>query len=422
MERISVPDRRGARDGWPGLVSRWRRLRARAQADHRQESPTLPDLPSQAALQSLTVITGKPGISRQTRKPGSSSPFQRDRVLAQNGRLRAVARPGSRLTLVVAEHGALLPEERAALSRYRLEQYVLANLFSADLVERWGVTEDPGMGLLNAADTHVFAATPEGVIASYLSLQTASGALANLARVANATTRAGDGANAGALASQWMFPEAPTLAEMERPIFPVETEHDDLYMRHPGLRVIPVESVREISRLVRNQRADLRPLLRDVTDIAVAETIVAAAAFVIEPANRVEAIIGCMAAEARRMLFNYRIPVAYAKDAPIYGDNLGGAISGQLIWTSETRAEGAFWPFAISVLDVRRDASYYAELQEALGRSSTQEIREGLNRLRKRMPLRPPRFAATFAYPGYREDSGPDGFKQVALPIAWAGL
>src|SRR5579859_6821 len=257
-------------------------------------------------------------------------PFRRERVFARAGRLQFKAREGSRLTVIVARESDLLPEERTAISRYRLEQYMHVNLYSASLIEEWGIKEDPGMDLLTPNDVHFLTATEDGVIAAYLCLQNASSLLA---------TRATQIVSPGVpLPQATLVPEqpltnAPILGDANRPIFPVETKHGDLFSAHPAFRTLPVSSVREITRLVRNQRPDMRGRLRDIADIAIAETIVASAHYVNDPANRVEAIIGCMALEARRALLNYRIPVAYAPDAPLLGENLSGSdAGGRVLW------------------------------------------------------------------------------------------
>jgi hypothetical protein len=381
---------------------------------------------------------GAPVISA----PKDVFPFRLERMLSRSNHLKVTARAGTKLVVVTAPHGALLPEERTAISRYRLEQYTLANLYSASLVEQWRIREDPSMALLNPEDIHIVTATADGLIASYMCLQTASSALAERAAAMYAHMRESKRADAvdampeagipeqdltgsdGAGAQrQKSFPSAVTMSEESRPLFPVETEYGDLFARHPGLKTLPFANVREITRLVRNQNPQARAPLREVADLAVAETIVASAHYVSNPVNLIEAVIGCIAPEARQALLNYRIPVAYAPEAPIAGDNLGGgSAEGPLIWTDESREEGRFWPFAISALDLRRDLDYFMGLDEALNRSSTREAREAVNTLRKRTPLRAPRFAASFTYSGYTEDAEQSGYAQVTLPVAWIGL
>jgi hypothetical protein len=307
--------------------------------------------------------------------------------------------------VVVAAHGALTPVEHEAISRYRLEQYALAGLYSGELVMLLGIADDPSMALLNPDDTHVIAATGDGLIAAYMCLQTASSAIAPRS----------PGALGMRVDVRHLHIGALPLAEARRPLFPVETEYGALFARHPGLRTLPVSGVREITRLVRNQRPDLRARLRDIADLAVAETIVAAALHVIEPVRRIEAIIGCIAPEARQAMANYRVQVAYAPEAPIVGENLGGgAAGGPLIWADAAREAGRFWPFAISTADVRHQRAYFMALADALGAPSPQGAREALNALRRRTPLGAPRFAAPSADSGRGWEGAP--------PVAWVGL
>lgn len=408
LELAAAP--RVLRGDWPRTLTLWRRVtpveppahpRGASEAgaplagDAQRPAPV-----SKARITPFPVFAApRAGTLDTSAALESASPFHRALMRGAGGRLAVTLRAGTGLTVVVASEGALTSEERAAISRYRLEQYVQANIYSAEAVERWGLQDDPSMALLNAADTHVIVATADGLIVSYMCLQMASSALSD-----HAADVVG----------------AHTLGESARPLFPVETEFGELLAHHPGLRTLPIASVREITRLVRNQRPDLRARLREVADVAVAETIMAATRYVIAPANLVEAIVGCIAPEARQALVNFRIPVAYAPDAPITGENLGGgAPDGPMIWTDEAREAGRFWPFAISTLDVRRQREYFAGLSAALDGPTIAEARSAVNRLRTRAPLRPPRFAASFFYKGYRESGA---LAQVALPVTWVGL
>lgn len=443
---------------WPRTLTLWRRrLSEVSDRLHGAEEPLLhyaalvrstrnaPHEVSGAPSALSAEYTGSPTDSGHEARDGAELstaedpfPFRLGRMLTRADQLKVTARAGTKLVVVTAPDGALLPEERAAISRYRLEQYMLANLYSADLIEKWGIREDPSMALLNPDDIHIVAATSDGLIAAYLCLQTASSVLAQRAAVetgrrrspfedalreiekaAQATAAAADSSGS----HQKQATDALALSIEDRALFPVETEYGQLFARHPGLKTLPVASVREITRLVRNQNPLARVWLRDVADIAVGETIVASSHYVREPANKVEAVIGCIAPEARQALLNYRIPVAYAPEAPIAGDNLGGgAAEGPLIWTDESSEVGRFWPFAISVLDLRRDHDYFMGLEEALNRSSTREVREAVNVLRRHTPLRAPRFAASFTYAGYSEYAEKSGYAQLALPVAWIGL
>ncbi len=305
------------------------------------------------------------------------APFQLERLQRRIQRkmsgFKVITRSDTGLSVITTPHGALLDDERAALARYRLEQYVLAGFYRADLTIDVGIREDPSMALLNPDDVHIIVATTDGIIASYLCLQRASSTLRHAMSEAGACAPA-------------EFSLYPVMSKFDRPVFPVETEYGELFARHPGFLETPISTVREITRLVRNLSQDggIRTRLRQIVDLAIAETLVATERHMVDRSNRIEAIIGCMAPEARQALFNFRIPIAYAPNAIIMGDNLsGGAPEKGLLWTDESHETGRFWPFALSDIDVRAESDHFDRLEAALNCASVQEARRMLAFVRR---------------------------------------
>jgi hypothetical protein len=175
-----------------------------------------------------------------------------------------------------------------------------------------------------------------------------------------------------------------------RPLFPTETEYGAaLFSDHPALGLIPVAGVREVSRLVRNQSVEYTSLMQAAT----AETILAAARVLCDPQQRIEATLGCIAPDARRLLHVLGIPVAYAPHAPILGPNLGGGAQGeQLLWTADAHLEGRFWPFVVASADLRVEQQYLHQLDAALGRDSAETAIADLNNVRRGRPRIPSRY------------------------------
>lgn len=307
----------------------------------------------------------------------------------------AILRPGTGLSVITSAHVALTDEERLAISRYRLEQYVTAGFYDADLVEQQALREDPSMEMLGARDTHIFVANEAGIILSYLCLQSPSHWFQPLVSESPAQpaheisrlhpVRRRTNADVALL---------PMMSDLIRSGFPVETEYGEIFARHRGIRDTPVDNVYEISRFVRNLRLPHRTA-ESVTDLAMVETIVAAQRFLTDPRRRNEIVIGCMAPPARRFLHGIGIRIAYAAKAPILGENRGGeAPNGSRIWASASNEPGRFWPFALSCIELRQDDSYYARLDVALSRDSAQTARREMNALRRSDSVLRSRFAS----------------------------
>jgi hypothetical protein len=151
------------------------------------------------------------------------------------------------------------------------------------------------------------------------------------------------------------------MLDIDRLYFPVEIDYGhELYSIHPGLALLPVANVREMTRLVRNQA-----IHGPAATVATTEVIVATAKMLRDHRYRVEAIIGCASPDVRRLLHRLNIPMAYA---PLAEDRLGQhpASLDATIWSPEAARSGKFWPIALSSRDVSADGRYFDALDVAL--------------------------------------------------------
>lgn len=281
-----------------------------------------------------------------------------------------VTRAGTGLVVVTAVHEHLTPEEQRAISEYRLHQYVLAGLYDAEKVARLGLEVDPAVSMLAPRDIHVAIGDTEGRFLSYVCMQSPIGWKDALARADEPSTC------------------SHVMGHPDRLEFPCESEYGmDIYRYHPGMKTLPVASVREFMRLVRNQA------IRVPADLfAVAEIMAAVAKVIMTPSHQIEALIGCGSPAVRKMLYSFGIPVAYAPTAPIVGDNLSGEVAHDLLWTNESHQPGRFWPLILATSDVYLDAEFYREADRILG-LPLDELAQELDSLRGVALRRRPRHA-----------------------------
>lgn len=279
-------------------------------------------------------------------------------------------RVGTGLVVIVARHDALTPAEHAVISAYRLRQYTLAGMYDEALVRELALEGDPAMDAVAGRDLHVAVGDHEGRFLCYLCIQSPMTLTPELGPAPE--------------------PYTAIMREYDRPLFPVETEYGlDLYGTHPGMRWLPIANVRELSRLVRNQELPYSPAV----EVAPAETILASAQALTDHCHRIEAIVGCIAPEARRLLNNLGVPMAYAPEAPILADNLSGRLpDGRLLWTANAHASGRFWPYALATVDLAQEAAHFAELESILAQPDAADVISMLRRWRGRGLTRRPRY------------------------------
>jgi hypothetical protein len=261
---------------------------------------------------------------------------------------RRTKRDGTGIVVISALHGDLTATELDAISEYRLQQYVLSGMYDEHIIARLGLKRDPGVELLADEDVHIAVGDVDGRFLCYMCMQ----------------SPLATGEHARTSAPRWR------LQDSRRPAFPVESEYGrGIYGEHPDLGPLPLESVRELTRLVRNQA------LRTPADLCtVVEAVLAVARAMSDPSLGTDAIVGCASREVRRALYRLGIPMIYAPKAPILGENLGAKIEGHLLWTEQSHMPGRFWPFALLSADVRLDVEYFDRLDAALARPAPEVL------------------------------------------------
>jgi hypothetical protein len=286
-----------------------------------------------------------------------------DSVVPRQGYTRVV-RPGTQIVIVTARHDALSADELRAIGEYRLDQYILAGLYDAEVADRLGLTTDPEMGRLSPRGLHIAIGDTSGRFLCYVCFESAS-----IPPFGN-------------VRSDLVY---PVLRDTDRLYFPCEVDFGGwIYADHPGMALLPAANVRELIRLVRNQ-SEKSPLDR----LAVVEMLVAIARVLSDPVHRLEAIVGCASPDVRRLLHSYGIPVAYM---PFATDKQGWySAQTDAIWTEASHRPGRFWPFAIATADIRAETPFFDALEEALSLDPPY-IAEALAPLRRRGPERTPRY------------------------------
>jgi len=151
------------------------------------------------------------------------------------------------------------------------------------------------------------------------------------------------------------------LADQERAVFPAETElfGRGVFESLPAIQTIPVERMREIAHLMRNQ-AIKTPL----TGIAVFEICYALTEVLTNPRLGIDVTLGSSGPEARNLMELVNIPMLYAPWAQVV---VSEAKPEEDFWIPPPNAEGYFWPYVIPVADLRTLAPFRQELDQALG-------------------------------------------------------
>jgi hypothetical protein len=281
-----------------------------------------------------------------------------------------VVRQGTGLVALTAVHECLTPREQRAISEYRLHQYVLAGLYDAEKVARLELDVDPAVAMLAPRDIHVAIGDTDGRFLSYVCMQSPVGWK---------DTLDAEGAEPA---------HVSLMGDPDRLEFPCEAhEARRIYSQHPGIKMLPVEGVREFIRLVRNQA------IRVPADLfAVAEVMSAVAKVIMNPVHHIEALVGCASPAVRKMLYSFGIPIAYAPNIPVTGEQPSGEVAGDVLFTSESLQPGRFWPLILATPDVQLDAEFYHEADRVLA-LPLDELAQELNSLRGVELRRQPRHA-----------------------------
>jgi hypothetical protein len=251
-------------------------------------------------------------------------------------------RRGTGIAVRFLQHGQLTSEQLEAIGEYRLEQYILAGMYDGRAASELGLTTDPALHHTFDSTLHLVIGDEEHHLLCYVSFEVAHLPAPNL-QAPNS------------------YPVHPWMVDMHRLYFPVEIDYGhELYATHPGLALVPVANVREMTRLVRNQA-----IPGPAATVATTEVIVATAMMLRDHRYRVEAIIGCASPDVRHLLHRLNIPIAYA---PLAVDRLGQhpAALDATIWSPDAARPGKFWPIALSSRDVSADGCYFDALDTAL--------------------------------------------------------
>lgn len=275
-------------------------------------------------------------------------------------------RDGTGLVITALRHDALAPAQAEALAEFRLQQYVLCGWYDLDALERRGTIADPAFEHLPWNTIHVLAGTASGHLLAYFCMQPA-----NLDVSALDATGLAD---LGALDSG--SHRTPLMGDASRPLFPTEIHSFSprVFTSLPALRAVPVQRVRELTRLLRNQTS---PSL--LSAIAVVEAVCAMTAVAMNPESEIAVMLGCVDREARQVTAHLGIPILFAPLAPTIP--LPPA-EHEFYWAASANEQGRFWPFVIATDDLTSLTQWFGEIDSMLAGSS-RDVRRGIVELRR---------------------------------------
>ncbi len=316
--------------------------------------------PAPAAV-SVTPETRKasasPGILRMPAPKKADDDFRvylRSRQLsARYPALTAIAAKGKDVLYVrnrpsglwsyAIRHDMLSASAFNEFGEFRIDQYALAGLYDTTKIAQRGYRTDPTLADLAENAIHVLCGTAAGQILACCSVVPPRGPLYS--------------EPTGLLVKR----RRPlVLADQERAVFPAETElfGRGVFESLPAIQTIPVERMREIAHLMRNQ-AIKTPL----TGIAVFEICYALTEVLTNPRLGIDVTLGSSGPEARNLMELVNIPMLYAPWAQVV---VSEAAPEDDFWIPPTNAEGYFWPFVMATADLRAIAPFRLQLNGAL--------------------------------------------------------
>jgi molybdopterin/thiamine biosynthesis adenylyltransferase len=251
-------------------------------------------------------------------------------------------------------HDQLTAEALDEFGEFRIDQYALAGLYDTTKIAQRGYRTDPSLASVSANTIHVLCGSSAGQILSCCSIVPPKGSLFSEPM--------------GRLVKR----RRPlVLADEERAVFPSETElfGRGVFESLPAIQEIPIERIREPERMMRNQAIN-SPL----TSLAVFEVCFALTEVLTNPKLGIDLALGNAGPEARNLMEIMKIPMLYAPWASVVVDE---TLPGEDFWIAPPNAEGYFWPFIISTVDLRALASFRQQLDQALG-SPAQSARNAL--------------------------------------------
>jgi ThiF family protein len=337
-------------------------------SDDNTTAATVPAPAAVSATPETHKASASPGILRMPAPKKADDDFRvylRSRQLsARYPALTAIATKGkdvlylrnrpSGLWSYAIRHDMLSASAFNEFGEFRIDQYALAGLYDTSKIAQRGYRTDPTLADLAENAIHVLCGTAAGQILACCSIVPPRGPLYS---------------EPTGLLVKRRRPLA--LADQERAVFPTETElfGRGVFESLPAIQTIPVERMREIGHLMRNQ-AIKTPL----TGISVFEVVYALTQILPNPKLGIDISLGNMGPEARNLMELANIPVVYAPWAQVV---VAEANPDEDFWIPPTNAESYFWPFVIASADLLAISPYLQQLDSALA-SAAQSTRSAL--------------------------------------------
>ena len=337
-------------------------------SDDNTTAATVPAPAAVSATPETHKASASPGILRMPAPKKADDDFRvylRSRQLsARYPALTAIATKGkdvlylrnrpSGLWSYAIRHDMLSASAFNEFGEFRIDQYALAGLYDTSKIAQRGYRTDPTLADLAENAIHVLCGTAAGQILACCSIVPPRGPLYS---------------EPTGLLVKRRRPLA--LADQERAVFPTETElfGRGVFESLPAIQTIPVERMREIGHLMRNQ-AIKTPL----TGMSVFEVVYALTQILPNPKLGIDISLGNMGPEARNLMELANIPVVYAPWAQVV---VAEANPDEDFWIPPTNAESYFWPFVIASADLLAISPYLQQLDSALA-SAAQSTRSAL--------------------------------------------
>lgn len=274
----------------------------------------------------------------------------------QNARypaLTAIATKGKNLVYVrnrpsglwayAIRHDMLADDARNEFGEFRIDQYALAGLYDTAKIAQRGYRTDPSLASVPNDAIHVLCGTNAGQVLACCSIISASGPFYS---------------EPSGLLVKRRYPLM--LADQDRAVFPSETElfGRGVFESLPAIQQTPIERIREIGHLMRNQAIN-SPL----TGISVFEIVYGLTEVLTNPKLGIDITLGSSGPEARNLMELANIPILYAPWAQVV---VAEPAPEDDFWIPPTNAEGYFWPYVIATADLRMITPFRQQLDHAL--------------------------------------------------------
>lgn len=332
-------------------------------AETPHETPPEPTLPKSAE----SADSVAPTIQRMPteKKSDDFSVYLRSRQLhARYPRLTALASKEKNLLFLrnrssgswtyAVRHDMLPDDAMHEFGEFRIDQYALAGLYDTSKIAQHGYRTDPTLTGLAGNAIHVISGTSAGQVLACCSIVPPKGPLYSEPE-------------------GWLVKRRRplVLGDDERALFPSETElfGRGVFESLPAIQEIPIERIREIAHLMRNQA-----IKSPQTGLSVFEICFALTEVLTNRKLGIDLAVGNMGPEARNLMEIANIPVLYAPWAAVV---VGEASAEEDFWVPPTDAEGYFWPYVIAASDLHTITPYRQRLDSALA-SPAQSARSAL--------------------------------------------